>query len=376
MSVYKNPKTGYYEFSFAIDRHRFHGSARTANRREAEAAEQRAKAEARERLKAEEAGAASLRIDDVAARYWEDIGQHHVGASNTERLLAYLVEHFGKGKLVTAITHEDLAKLVARRRLDVVPHSRPSRLISHATVNDTVEQLKKLFTYLKSRGVAFDVRTMPKWRDLWLKEPPERVRELHTDEAERLDAATRDDYAPLFAFARVTGKRKSECYTLRWEHVHWDTGWIERPGKGGRIVRIRITDTVRAILWPLRDHHPEFVFTFVAQRTTDKVIRGERFTFVAGRRYPVTKSGFNTQWRRTKAAAGLKDFRFHDLRHDVATKVLRETGNLKIVSKLLDHASITTTARYAHVLDEEVGEAMEAVASRSRKRRPRGLKSA
>lgn len=371
MSVYKNPKTGYYEYSFAVNRHRFHGSTRLTNRREAEAEEQHAKAQARERLKAEDTGAQSLRIDDVAARYWIDVGQHHAGAANTERLLACLVEHFGKSQLVTAITHDDVARLVAKRRLDVVPRSKPSRLISHATVNDTTEQLKKLFTYLKNRGTVFDVRTMPKWKDLWLKEPQERVRELHTDEAKRLDAATRDDFAPLFGFARITGKRKSECYMLRWNEVHWDTGWIERAGKGGRRVRVAITDSVRAILWPLRGHHPEYVFTFVAQRTTDKVIRGERHVFVAGRRYPITKSGLNTRWRRTKKAAGLQDFRFQDLRHDVATKVLRETGNLKTVQKLLDHASITTTARYAHVLDEEIGVAMEAVATKTRKNHPK-----
>ena len=131
--------------------------------------------------------------------------------------------------------------------------------------------------------------------------------------------------------------------------MHWDTGWIERPGKCKRPVRIRITDSVRAIRGHLRGHHPEFVFTYVAQRTTDKVIRGTRYTFVAGRRYPITKSGLSTRWRRIKNTANPDDFRFHDFRHDVATKVLRETGNLKLVQKLLDHASthddITLRAR-------------------------------
>ena len=63
----------------------------------------------------------------------------------------------------------------------------------------------------------------------------------------------------------------------------------------------------------------------------------------------------------------MADFRFHDLRHDFATKLLRETGNLKLVQKALNHASIKTTTRYAHVLDEEVADGMEAVAkSRTR----------
>src|SRR5215831_9022375 len=98
-------------------------------------------------------------------------------------------------------------------------------------------------------------------------EPHAARKELHDDQRVRLDAAMRDDYAPLFDFARATGKRKTECYTLCWPHVHWDTGWIERPGKRGKTVRVQITDTIREILWPLRDHHPEFVFTYVAERT-------------------------------------------------------------------------------------------------------------
>ena len=54
--------------------------------------------------------------------------------------------------------------------------------------------------------------------------------------------------------------------------------------------------------------------------------------------------------------------RFHDLRHDLATKLLRETGNLKLVQKALNHRNIKTTTRYAHVLDSEVAEGLERVA--------------
>ena len=54
-----------------------------------------------------------------------------------------------------------------------------------------------------------------------MKEPQERVRELVGDEAERLDAATRDDYLPLFRFALGTGLRLRECL-LKWSEVDWD----------------------------------------------------------------------------------------------------------------------------------------------------------
>jgi integrase len=116
---------------------------------------------------------------------------------------------------------------------------------------------------------------------------------------------------------------------------------------------------VHEILWPLQGHHTSFVFTFVAQCT-----RGGR---VKGQHYPITYNGLKSHWRYLRKRAGVSDFRFHDFRHDFGTKLLRETGNLKLVQKALGHANLKTTSRYAHVLDDEVAEAMERVA-RSRKR--------
>jgi integrase len=68
-------------------------------------------------------------------------------------------------------------------------------------------------------------------------------------------------------------------------------------------------------------------------------------------------------------AEGVTGFRFHDFRHDFATKLLRETGNVKLVQKALNHADITSTMRYAHVLDEDVASAIEDVAKSRKKSR-------
>src|SRR5262249_33781099 len=70
-----------------------------------------------------------------------------------------------------------------------------------------------------------------------------------------------------------------------------------------------------------------------------------------------TESGVKTRWRRMKRKAGITDFRPHDFRHDFGTKLLRQTGNLKLVSRAMNHASVTTTAKYAHVADQDVANA-------------------
>ena len=81
-----------------------------------------------------------------------------------------------------------------------------------------------------------------------------------------------------------------------------------------------------------------------------------------GDRHPLTYHGVKITWRRLRKRAGVVGFRFHDFRHDLASKALRATGNLKTVQRMLNHASIKTTTRYAHVLDDEVADAMERVA--------------
>jgi len=355
-------RSPYFHYDFQVRSHRFHGSTKCTTRREAEKVEA-AEREKAKRLTAQLAAAkTSLRLDDVADRYWNEVGQHHAGADNTEHDLALLIEFFGKDKLVTDITDDEVTRLVAWRRGHRRKDGPP---ISPYTVNHTTKQLRKLFTRCKLWRVRFDHE--PKWSDHFLAVPAERVRELSDDQSDKLDAVMRDDLAPFFDFARATGLRLKECVTLRWSEVKWPTvhgerGQIVKLGKGGERVTKPITSEIREILWPLRGHHPEHVFTFVADRTTD----GGR---VKGRRYPLTYAGVQSYWKRLRKRSGVTGFRIHDYRHDFGTKLLRVTGNLRLVQKALGHASIKTTERYTHVLDEEIAEGMERVAeSRNRSR--------
>lgn len=373
MSVYKHRDSPFYHFDFQFKGDRFHGSTGCTSRREAEAFERIERGRAKQRIR-QAASAVSTKLDDVAGRYWHEIGQHHAGADTTWRDIGRLVDYFGPTKLLTEILDDDVAKLVAwRRGHRVTRHGKGKKnaasapLIAPATVNrSTTEVLKKLFTRAKAWGVRFDRE--PNWRSHWLKEPQERVRELHGSEADQLDDATRDDYRPILEFTGVSGLRMNECL-LRWSEVNWEARRIEKQGKGGKRVSVPITDVIREILWPLRGHHPEMVFTYVARRTRkhQKLIKGQR--------YPVTYSGLKSAWKRIRAAAKVADFRFHDYRHDFATKLLRETRNLKLVQKALNHTNIKTTAKYAHVLDDEVAAGLDAMQKSRRKSRKPGRKA-
>ena len=78
-----------------------------------------------------------------------------------------------------------------------------------------------------------------------------------------------------------------------------------------------------------------------------------------GRPAAITASGLKSIWRRShhrrKGSSLPEDLRFHDLRHDFATKLLRETNNLRLVQKALHHSRVETTTNHAHVLAEYLG---------------------
>jgi hypothetical protein len=152
MSVYKPKGSSYYQFDFVWRGNRVHGSTKCTARREAEKFERLERERVKKHVIQVEDAKTSLLLDDVADRYYDEVGQHHAGSDNTERLLTYLVDFFGKNKLLTEITGNDVAKLVAWRR----GHKRrDGSLISTYTVNDTTEQLKKYSPAL-SRG-TFDL---------------------------------------------------------------------------------------------------------------------------------------------------------------------------------------------------------------------------
>ena len=136
--------------------------------------------------------------------------------------------------------------------------------------------------------------------------------------------------------------------------MHWQEGQIViEKGKADKRLTRPLTPTLQNILRPLVGHDKDRVFTYVAASTRQGRVRGQR--------YPMTVEGVKSAWRRTIKETGITDLRLHDLRHDFCTKLLRATRNLKLVQKAVGHSNINTTAKYAHVLDDEIGEGMEAM---------------
>ena len=185
--------------------------------------------------------------------------------------------------------------------------------------------------------------------------------ELRSGEEARLFQHLRQDMHPLVRFGLLSGVRWMNAARLTWAQVDFENREIvfrtksKRPG--GEVHTLPITQAILVLLAEQRGNHPIYVFTYVCKRS-----RGQRRK---GERYPFSKNGWRKDWWRALEAAGIEDFRFHDLRHTAATRVLRASNNLKVVQEMLGHSDIGTTARYAHAMKEDVRAAMEAAQSRN-----------
>jgi integrase len=66
-------------------------------------------------------------------------------------------------------------------------------------------------------------------------------------------------------------------------------------------------------------------------------------------------------WRRIRAAAKIDDVRLHDLRHSFASVAASGGQSLIVIGKMLGHSQPATTVRYAHLADDPVKAASDAV---------------
>jgi integrase len=66
-------------------------------------------------------------------------------------------------------------------------------------------------------------------------------------------------------------------------------------------------------------------------------------------------------WAAIRQEAGLEDVRLHDLRHTFASLGVQSGMSLPLIGKLLGHTSQQTTARYAHLSDDPLRAAAEAI---------------
>lgn len=168
-----------------------------------------------------------------------------------------------------------------------------------------------------------------------------RLRYLSLEECNRLLAACDWRNRHLVTFALNTGCRLGEILGLTWDRVDLKHGFILLDEtKSGKRREIPINANVRSVLKGLV-RRIDTPYVFVNPET--------------GTRYKDIKGAFGTACRR----AGLKDFHFHDLRHTFASQLVMNGVDITTVSRLLGHATLTMTLRYAHLAPNHLQNAVD-----------------
>ena len=136
----------------------------------------------------------------------------------------------------------------------------------------------------------------------------------------------------------LTGCRKSEILALRWEDVDLEAGELTLTDSKTGPRRVSLSPEAAKVLEevPRLPGNPWVIPGRVA---------GERMR------------NLNDPWEIIRERAGLEDVRLHDLRHSFASRALALGESLPAIGKLLGHARVETTARYAHPARDSLREA-------------------
>lgn len=344
MSVYKPPKSPRFHYDFQFKGRRYHGATGCTTRRAAE----RFEADLRRRVALGDVAKPTITIEEACDAWQANVGDHLAAAATTLYQLGNLIVGLGARSYLHELTFKAVQDYCASRRASV----------SDSSVNREVQLLRRVVRWTAPRG--YDVPTLD-WGRLQYTEPKERIRELSAEEEVKLFAALPENLKPLVEFALLCGQRKAEIVTLRWSDVDLAGARATVSVKGGHRHTFPLSPRMVAIIKAQPKVCPQ-VFTYVCTRRAPK--RADRPARRVGERYPFSKQGWNRQWKKALEAAGIADYRFHDNRHTAATRNLRASGSLKAVSKLLGHTSVTTTARYAHAIEDDVRAMLFATESR------------
>jgi integrase/recombinase XerD len=341
-NVYQRGNRWYYRFELGgVERRRVIPGATTEAEAVKIASELRGRAAAG--TLPDQLARVSTRFDDRLADFLRNYCPAKLKASTAKRyeVSAKPLAAYFTGTDLALLRRGDIAAFATARRNGFVGGGQVFAPVHTATVRRDLALLSRIYT----RDINLDLLERNPVADFDKSELPEaeqRVRFLSADEYRKLiDAAQRIDphFAQAVIFAAGTGLRANEQFQLTWDRVDIEQGTVRLDAKHTKTSRPRVV--------PLDPASLAVVKARVACRALCRLV----FCFqdTAGQWCSFKPAYTGRRLHRALKEAGIDDFRWHDLRHHAASMWVQKGSDLYPVSKLLGHASVRTTERYAHL---------------------------
>ncbi|MBR6162412.1 site-specific integrase [bacterium] len=242
-----------------------------------------------------------------------------------------ILNYFGKDKDVSTIKRADIENY--RGYLKGLNYS-------NSSINKYVCSLSKSFNLGISNEI---IEKNPCSRLKKLKENNEIIRYLTESEEKRLLKELPEYLKPIVICALQTGLRLGNILSLRWEQVDFDYNFIEilkQENKGHKDIKLPLSKKLKEVL-------------LQQPKDCDYIFRN-----------PETMKPYSTisfAWKSALKRANIKNFRFHDLRHTVATRLVENGVDIMTIKEILAHSSIATTQRYMHTKERNKIEAINSL---------------
>ena len=338
------------------------GSTVGLTRRQAEAALQ----EAMTRASCRPATHERLSFNDAALRYLDHV--EHVRLLKPSTLQDYAV--IVRRHLMPVFGQLALERITPVLISDYVATKLGARL-SPQTVTNQLNLLHSIFSHAIKRGWATTNPVTAVDRPRTPREPD--IRFLVPEEVDALIEATPEDQLGptdrvLYVVAAFTGLRQGELAALRWRDVDAPAGLIRvrRSYTRGRFGSPKSRRSSRAVPMAARvaeelEHH----FRTTAFPRDDDLVLGHPATGA-----PYDASRMRKRFYVALEQAGVRQVRFHDLRHTFGTRMAAAGAPLRAIQEWLGHADYQTTLIYAdYAPDPTQGTAWAQRAFGSRQRR-------
>jgi len=236
------------------------------------------------------------------------------------------------------------------------------RSLTPASVNRTIELLRHMLNWAVGREYI-DRTPFRRGTETLIKrlrEDNRRRRRISEDEEVRLVAAAPPHFRCMMIAAFDAGVRRGEMLALRFADIDWNHWLMTLRGETTKSKRTRIvpitTQRLRAVLEWLRldiEGNRKSNETLVFSNEIGEPLPHFHDTWV---RTVLRAHGITPKWSarhnykglspECKAAYRKIDLRWHDIRHEYASRLVEKNVPLAQVRDLLGHASITTTERY------------------------------